>query len=77
MQIILVDSRNRKTLVDKISGSITVKELIKMLYEKNLVKTTEIELIFNGMILTEDSKLEDYHISEGSHIIYFGLFRAG
>ena len=77
MKIILVDSRNRKTIVDKISGSITVKELIKMLYEKNLVKTTEIELIFNGMILTEDSKLEDYDISEGSHITYFGLFRAG
>ena len=55
MKIILVDSRNRKTFVDIISGSITVKELIKMLYEKNLVKTTEIELIFNGMILTEDS----------------------
>ena len=77
MKIILVDSRNRKTFVDKISGSITVKELIKMLYEKNLVKTTEIELIFNGMILTEDSKLEDYHISEGSLINYSGIFRAG
>lgn len=76
MQIIIHDSKGSYIPI-YISESAKVSELRKKIQKQNQIEGSNIELIFNGMILEDEYSLDELEIQEGSTIGYLGKFLAG
>ena len=74
MKLYILDSKGIREHIDLSGYHSKVKEIKNKMLEKNLVKSTEIMLHFNGLILEDDYSLEDLDIEEGSTLVYLGYF---
>lgn len=76
MKIFIIDSKGNYSKIE-ISETAEVAELKEKVKKTNEIKSDNIELIFNGMILEDKYTLSELDIVEGSTINYLGTFFAG
>ena len=69
MKLILKSLKQVEFDINISSAKITVKEFKKEIEKLYSFDSEQIKLIFNGTILENDKKLEDYEIKENNHII--------
>ena len=78
MKIYVKDSKDQVCTIENINSSTLVKDLKKIIIEKNNITTGNINLIYNGFNFEdEDVTLQEYDVEEGCCIIYLGEFHAG
>ena len=78
MKIYVKDSKDRVCTIENINSSTLVKDLKKMIIQKNNITTGNINLIYNGYNFEDDeANLQEYDLEEGCCIIYLGEFHAG
>lgn len=75
MKILIRDSKGKFTSIN-ILDSNTVSELKEIIKNQNNIDT-DIELIYNGMILEDSYTLNELEIEDGSTVEYLGTFLAG
>ena len=75
MKILIRDSKGKFTSIN-ILDSNTVSELKEIIKKQNNIDT-DIELIYNGMILEDSYTLNELEIEDGSTVEYLGTFLAG
>ena len=76
MKIFIIDSKGNYSKIE-ISETAEVSKLKEKIKKSNEIKSDNIELIFNGMILEDNYTLSELDIVEGSTISYLGTFFAG
>lgn len=76
MKIFIIDSKGNYSKID-ISETAEVSKLKEKIKKTNEIKSDNIELIFNGMILEDNYTLNELEIVEGNTISYLGTFFAG
>jgi len=77
MKIHVKDSKDQAIVIDDLSGSTRVEELIEKVIEKGGITTGNITLIYNTEIFEKDNVLDDYYVENNCTIIYIGEFKGG
>ena len=75
MKILIVDSTNKRVLMD-INENTSIGELKKKLIVKKNINS-EIILHYNGELLEEDKTIASYEIEDKECIVYIGQFKGG
>ena len=77
IRLFIKDPEDRRFHIDIPSLFITVQELKEMMVEQGIIESLEFHLLYNGMILEDDEKLEYYGIVDGNYIVFVKEFFAG
>ena len=77
MKIFMVDTANRRKVVE-VNENDKIKNIKdKIMAKSNISNINEIKLLFNGEILEDNETVNNYEIVEYNHLTYLGKFKGG